>query len=100
MCSCVFAYEPLWAIGSGKNARPSDVESMHKLIRSECVKVLGEDFVEKIKILYGGSVSADNAEQYFLQPVIDGALVGGASLEASEFNKIIDKAVDTSTLNT
>ena len=100
LCSCVFAYEPLWAIGSGKNARPSDVESMHKLIRSECVKVLGEDFVEKIKILYGGSVSADNAEQYFLQPGIDGALVGGASLEASEFNKIIDKAVDTSTLNT
>jgi triosephosphate isomerase len=96
LSNCIFAYEPLWAIGSGKNAEPTDAESMHRLIRCEFVKVLGSDAVEKIKILYGGSVKAENAERYFLQPGVDGALVGGASLDALEFYKIIDKAVGTS----
>jgi triosephosphate isomerase len=96
LTKCIFAYEPLWAIGTGKNAQPTDVETMHKVIRFECAQVLGADSVKHIKILYGGSVKADNAEQYFHQPGIDGALVGGASLDASEFCKIIEKATCTS----
>ena len=91
LSKCIFAYEPLWAIGTGKNAAPSDAESMHQLIKLEFEKVVGKNALEKIKVLYGGSVKAENAEQYFRQPSIDGALIGGASLDAIEFSKIIDK---------
>jgi len=95
LSNCVFAYEPLWAIGTGKSAEPEDAETMHRIIRSEFSEVLGVDPAEKIKILYGGSVKSSNVEQYYLQPGVDGALVGGASLNASEFCKIIDKSIRT-----
>ena len=89
----------MWAIGTGENAKPSDAEIMHQLIRFECENALGSNLANKVKVLYGGSVKSENAEEYFLQPGVDGALVGGASLDASEFSKIIDKAIATSLNN-
>lgn len=83
VCRAVIAYEPVWAIGTGKTASAEQAQSVHKAIRQQ----LGESG-NKTRILYGGSVRAANAAELFAQPDIDGALVGGASLEAVEFNKI------------
>lgn len=80
----VVAYEPIWAIGTGRTATPADVAEMHEAIR----KVVGPD----VRILYGGSVKADNAEDLFATPNVDGALVGGASLTAQQFVPIIEAA--------
>lgn len=76
----VVAYEPIWAIGTGKTATPEQAQEVHSFIRSE----LG-DVGQRMRILYGGSVRADNAAELFAKPDIDGALVGGASLDADEF---------------
>lgn len=80
----VVAYEPIWAIGTGKTATPADVEDMHAAIRAE----VGEG----VRILYGGSVKADNAVELFATPNVDGALVGGASLTSAQFVPIIEAA--------
>lgn len=83
----VIAYEPVWAIGTGKTASPEQVEEVHKLIRSYCEQQqpgLGET----IRILYGGSVKPDNANSLLKMPNVDGALVGGASLDADQFMAI------------
>jgi len=84
----VVAYEPVWAVGTGKTATPQQADEVHRFIRAQ----LGE-VAETVRILYGGSVKAGNADQLFALPDIDGALLGGASLDAEEFLKIC-KAAD------
>ncbi len=84
----VIAYEPVWAIGTGRTATPEQAQEVHRAIR----QLLG-DKGEKTRILYGGSVKAANAEALFSQPDIDGGLVGGASLDAKEFSAICAKAL-------
>lgn len=78
--NAVLAYEPVWAVGTGKTATPEQAEEVHRFIRAQ----LGE-LASEIRILYGGSVKAHNAQQLFALPDIDGALLGGASLDADEF---------------
>ena len=85
----VLAYEPVWAIGTGKNAKPSDAQEVHAAIRNRLEKLADPTTAERIRILYGGSVKPDNAKDLMSQPDIDGALVGGASLQASTFLPII-----------
>ena len=84
----VVAYEPIWAIGTGKVATPENVREIHHAIRGALVDRLG-DTGGRIRILYGGSVKADNAAELFAVPDVDGALVGGASLTAAQFVPII-----------
>jgi len=88
--SLVIAYEPVWAIGTGKNATPESAQKVHTLIRSQLDEILGAGAGDRIRILYGGSVSPGNAAELMSQPDIDGALVGGASLDADSFCDIID----------
>lgn len=83
----VIAYEPVWAIGTGETATPEQAQSMHAFIRSELKRVSGS-VAEKTRVLYGGSVKAANAAELFAKPDVDGALVGGASLDINEFLKI------------
>ncbi|WP_233562078.1 triose-phosphate isomerase [Sorangium cellulosum] len=87
----VIAYEPVWAIGTGKVARAEDAQEVHAFIRGLLAKA-SEDLASVTRILYGGSVKADNAEALLAQDDIDGALVGGASLDAAGFAKIVDAA--------
>lgn len=84
----VIAYEPVWAIGTGKVAGPDQAEEVHAAIRKRLIEIT-EDFAEKTRILYGGSVKPDNAEGLLTCPNVDGALVGGASLKAESFLGII-----------
>ena len=86
--SLVIAYEPVWAIGTGKTATPEIAADAHKLIRHELAAALGKDAAEATRILYGGSVKPDNCPTLMNCPDIDGALVGGASLDAASFAKI------------
>lgn len=87
------AYEPIWAIGTGKVATVADVEAMHSAIRGALVEVLGAQQGGAIRLLYGGSVTADNAAGLLHAAEVDGALVGGASLTAAKFAPIIAAAV-------
>ncbi|MDD3368979.1 MAG: triose-phosphate isomerase [Lachnospiraceae bacterium] len=84
----VIAYEPIWAIGTGKTATTAQAEEVCKAIRECIAEVYGTDTAEKVRIQYGGSVNAGNAAELFAQPNIDGGLVGGASLKA-DFGKIV-----------
>jgi triosephosphate isomerase len=85
----VVAYEPVWAIGTGKTATPEIAAEAHAVIRSEAAEIFGEDFAGKLRILYGGSVKPENASTLMEQEEIDGALVGGASLDAKSFAAIV-----------
>lgn len=85
----VIAYEPVWAIGTGRNATPEQAEQMHSYIRRLLNERYGTDVAGKIKILYGGSVKPDNIAQLVSKPNIDGALVGGASIKAESFIQIV-----------
>ena len=85
----VIAYEPVWAIGTGKTATPEIAVEAHKIIRAEVAKLLGADVAAAIRILYGGSVKPDNATSLIGQEEIDGALVGGASLKPDSFAAIV-----------
>ncbi|MEP7122361.1 MAG: triose-phosphate isomerase [Byssovorax sp.] len=87
----VIAYEPVWAIGTGLVATPEDAQAVHAMIRSMLVEA-SEELAQQTRILYGGSVKGDNAEGLLDQADIDGALVGGASLDAAGFAKIVDAA--------
>jgi triosephosphate isomerase (TIM) len=83
--SLVIAYEPVWAIGTGKVATPEQANDAHQVLRKGLSEIGGEKFASSISILYGGSVKADNAKELASQPEIDGFLVGGASLEVASF---------------
>lgn len=84
----VIAYEPIWAIGTGKTATTEQAEEVCAIIRKLIAELYGDDVAQKTRILYGGSVKASNAAELFAMPDIDGGLVGGASLKLDEFEKI------------
>jgi len=84
----VVAYEPIWAIGTGRTATPAQAEEVHQSIRGQLAKLFGSQAAAKVRILYGGSVKADNVDDLMAEADIDGALVGGASLDASSFTRI------------
>jgi triosephosphate isomerase len=86
----VVAYEPVWAIGTGKTATPQMAADAHLVIRGEASKAFGQEFADNLRILYGGSVKPDNASALMTEPEIDGALVGGASLDPKSFIKIVE----------
>jgi triosephosphate isomerase len=85
----VIAYEPVWAIGTGKTATPQIAADAHGVIRGEAAKAFGQDLADGLRILYGGSVKPDNAKALMSEAEIDGALVGGASLDAKSFAAIV-----------
>ena len=85
----VIAYEPIWAIGTGKTASTAQAQEMHRHLRAVIAQQYGEEIASEIPVLYGGSVKAANAKELFSCPDVDGGLVGGASLVASEFTEII-----------
>ncbi len=89
LANVVIAYEPVWAIGTGKTASPAQAQEIHAYIRQVLKEAFGEEIANQTSILYGGSVNAANAEELFAQPDIDGGLVGGASLKVEDFSKII-----------
>lgn len=86
------AYEPVWAIGTGRNATPSQANEVHAYIRKLLSQIFNEDIASNIKILYGGSVKPSNSAELMSEKEIDGALVGGASLEAESFTQIVRSA--------
>jgi len=88
----VIAYEPVWAIGTGKVATPAQAQEVHAAIRQRLVEKVSAEVSEKTRILYGGSVKADNAQELLSQTDIDGALVGGAALVAAGFGQIVAAA--------
>src|SRR5438552_3975373 len=85
----VIAYEPVWAIGTGKTATPQLAAEAHSLVRTEAAKAFGDRLAESMRILYGGSVKPENAKSLMAEEGIDGALVGGASLDAKSFAAIV-----------
>jgi triosephosphate isomerase len=85
----IIAYEPVWAIGTGKTATPEQAQEVHHFIRELVVRIFSEPIAEEMRILYGGSVKPDNVDSLMAQTDIDGALVGGASLKADSFTRII-----------
>jgi triosephosphate isomerase (TIM) len=93
MRQVVIAYEPVWAIGTGKNATPDDAEAVHRVIRNEVRDLYNAEVADSVRIQYGGSVKASNARDLFSRPNIDGGLIGGASLKADEFISIVKAAV-------
>ena len=83
------AYEPIWAIGTGRTASPEEAEEVHQAIREQLYDAFNTENAKKIRIIYGGSVKGDNIDSLMAQPNIDGALVGGASLKAEDFERIV-----------
>ena len=90
--ACVVAYEPVWAIGTGKTATPEIAQEAHRFIRDRLASLYNETVADHISILYGGSVKPDNALSLFSQPDIDGGLIGGASLKGKDFLAIVEGA--------
>lgn len=88
----VIAYEPVWAIGTGKTATPQDAQDAHKKIRAVLGELLSESVADAIRVIYGGSVKPDNAPELFARPDIDGGLIGGASLKSDDFLAICTAA--------
>jgi triosephosphate isomerase len=93
--SIVFAYEPIWAIGTGETATPEDAQEAIGKIRDLLKELEGNDFAEAVRILYGGSVKPNNAAEIMAQRDVDGALVGGASLEVESFMELVEAARET-----
>ena len=92
MAESVIAYEPVWAIGTGRNATPEQAQEVHALIRAEVATLFNDRVADAVRIQYGGSVKANNARATFSQKDVDGGLVGGASLMAQEFADIVAAA--------
>ncbi len=90
MQKTVVAYEPVWAIGTGKTATKEQAQEVHAFIRKLLAEMYEKDVAESVRILYGGSVNAENVDELMAQPDIDGALVGGAALKADSFCRIIN----------
>lgn len=88
--NCVVAYEPLWAIGTGRTATPEEAQEVCASIRHEIATEYGQDAAERMRVLYGGSVKPENVDGLMAQPDIDGGLVGGASLDADSFTQLVD----------
>ena len=88
----VVAYEPVWAIGTGKTATPAMAQEVHAFIRSRLGKLLGLEAASRVRILYGGSMKPDNADALLAEADIDGGLIGGASLEAKSFTELVRSA--------
>ena len=86
----IIAYEPVWAIGTGKTATAAQAQEIHAYIRSVIAEKYGKDVADNTSILYGGSCKASNARELFANPDVDGGLIGGASLKAADFKGIID----------
>ncbi len=86
----ILAYEPVWAIGTGETASPEQAQEMHEFIRETIRKRYGSNVAEDVSILYGGSVKPDNAKEIFSKPDVDGGLIGGAALKASDFAAIVN----------
>jgi triosephosphate isomerase len=92
------AYEPVWAIGTGKTASPDQAQEVHALVRKQLAGLYNAEIADAIRIQYGGSVKPDNAEELMVKPDVDGALVGGASLKADDFLGIIQGALKANNL--
>lgn len=92
MKNIILAYEPIWAIGTGKTASSDQAQEMHAYIREQLLQKFGAEVAAQTRILYGGSVNASNAEELFSKPDVDGGLVGGASLKPNDFLAIIKAA--------
>ncbi len=93
MSAVTIAYEPVWAIGTGRTATPQQAQEVHAFIRKMLTEMYNANLAREIRIQYGGSVKADNAKELMAQEDVDGLLVGGASLKAEEFVRIIQAAV-------
>lgn len=89
MLDTIIAYEPVWAIGTGRNATPEQAQEAHAFIREVLARKFGKEVSQRVRIQYGGSVKPSNARDLMSQPDVDGALVGGASLDARSFSEII-----------
>lgn len=90
VASLVLAYEPIWAIGTGKSATQDDAQKMCKAVRDVVAADFGQEVADKVRVQYGGSVKPENVKDYMACPDVDGALVGGASLEADSFLALLD----------
>ena len=93
MVETIIAYEPVWAIGTGKTATTQQAQDAHAFIRGLLVKLFDETVAKKVRVQYGGSVKPSNARELMSQPDVDGALVGGASLEARSFADIVKNSI-------
>ena len=93
MAKTIVAYEPVWAIGTGKTATPEIAQAAHAHIRSEIAAIFGAEVAEKVRIQYGGSMKASNARELVAQKDIDGGLIGGAALKAGDFTDLIKEAL-------
>lgn len=90
---CVVAYEPIWAIGTGRTATPEQAEEVCRAIRSTVGELFGDEFADGVRVLYGGSMNEGNAELLLAEPDIDGGLIGGAALKAASFIEIVKAAL-------
>jgi triosephosphate isomerase len=93
MVETIVAYEPVWAIGTGRNATSAQAQDVHAFIRKQLATVFGDSVARRVRVQYGGSVKPSNARELMNQPDVDGALVGGASLEVRSFSEIIKNSI-------
>ena len=93
MAETVVAYEPVWAIGTGKTASTAQAQEAHAFIRKQLVRLFDETVARRVRIQYGGSVKPSNARELMSQPDVDGALVGGAALEVRSFADIVKNSI-------